>query len=76
VEGDLIVKTEEETIRFISWTTIEMSFKWNWKTGWLTYWALKMYDEEKTEFEFELSVGIHIYTDITTSTKNTSGWNH
>ena len=75
VEGELLVKTEEETIRFISLTTIEMTFKWNWETGWLTYWSFKMYTEEKTDFEFELSIGICPYTDTTTSTKNTSGWN-
>ena len=71
VEGDLIVKTEEDTL---FGSTIEMRFKWNWKTGWLTYWSFKIYNEEEIGFELELSTGIYIDT-TTTPPKITSGWN-
>jgi hypothetical protein len=68
VEGDLIVMSDEGVLFWSPW---EVTVKWNWKTGWLTFLSIKMYSKEEIVFEFEFSTGI--YTDSNT-TRIVTGW--
>ncbi|MFX0052830.1 MAG: hypothetical protein ACFE8U_16250 [Candidatus Hermodarchaeota archaeon] len=74
VVGDLIVLVVEGDI---FGDPLEMTLKWNWKTGWLTFYSVTMifsswFSNRTDEFEFEFSTGI--YTD-TTPTSIVTGWN-
>ncbi|MFX0205285.1 MAG: hypothetical protein ACFFDT_04820 [Candidatus Hodarchaeota archaeon] len=68
VEGDLLVISGGEKIL---WSPMEVTVKWNWTTGWLTFFSFTMYSKEEIALEFEFSTGI--YTD-TTPTRFVSGW--
>ena len=74
VEGDLIVLVAEGDI---FGDPLEMTLKWNWKTGWLILYSVTMifsswFSNRTDVFEFEFSTGI--YTD-TTPTRIVTGWN-